>query len=60
MRCAGDALALIFRKALRQFGIDKAGRDRVHGDAEFADLARQRPGKAGCGGLARAIDDKPL
>ncbi len=43
---AGDTLALIFRKALRQFGIDETRRNRIDGDPELADLARQRSGEA--------------
>src|SRR3954463_16332791 len=39
---AGDALAAIGTEIVRQLGVDETGRDRVHGDAELADLARER------------------
>src|ERR1700739_1281854 len=34
-----NTLTLFGGKALREFGIHEAGRDRVHGDSELADLA---------------------
>src|SRR5262249_44882133 len=44
---AGDLLLALAAKALGQFRVDEARRDRIHGNAELADLARQRAGEAG-------------
>jgi hypothetical protein len=43
---------------VRHLGVEKAGRHRVHGDAEPADLARERAGEAEHCGLGRRIDRK--
>src|ERR1700761_2058023 len=36
---AGDALTLLGAEIVCQFSIDEAGRDRVHGNTDLADLA---------------------
>src|ERR1700733_10168598 len=53
---ASDTMPLFGAEIVRQFGIDKAGGDRIHRDTELADLPCQRTGEAGCGSLGRGID----
>ena len=57
---AGDALASFVGEIVGQLGVDETRRDRVHGDAELADLARERAGEAGGGGLGRAVDGEAV
>jgi len=48
-------LALPVRQLLGQFGVDEARRDRIDGDADLSDFARQRAGEAGRRGLGGAV-----
>ena len=59
MRCKRaaprDLFALRIAQLMRHFSRDEAGRQRIHGDAELAHLARQRTREADQRGLGRAV-----
>ena len=63
MRCSAlrraICVALAGIELVRHLGLDEAGRDRVDGDAERAEFARQRPGEADQRRLGRAVDRQP-